>query len=408
MRREVKKPNGVLYLIVYLLIYPVLKLVFRLKVDRGAYRPPRGSFIAVSNHQSFMDFLLVMLTIYPRRLNAVTALKFFLYRPLDKLLPMMGCIPKKLFDPDTRSIKGIMAVLNRGDAVLLFPEGRCSVDGAYMGIHKSTGKLIKRLGAPVISCRIEGSYICMPFWRKGIRPGRVRVTLSNLFDAEKINALPEEELTRRLDERLGGDLEPAGSLGVYRARRLAQGLENILYYCPECEREFTLYTRGNAIACKACGFEGTMDRAARLHCARGDITSVHDWYKLQCVYERQFLHEAMAPVKTRAIVRMPLRAGKGVDPCGEGELWLDPRGWHYAGELLGEDVRLFFPIATVPALPFDPNDDFQIYAQGNFYMFTPVNKRASAKYATIGECAPWRFAEDAQMTCAQDGGFCAE
>ncbi len=405
MRKEVRKPNGVLYLLVYLLIYPVLKLVFRLKVDRRAYVPVKGPLIAVSNHQSFMDFLLTMLTIYPRRLNAVTALKFFLYRPLDKLLPIMGCIPKKLFDPDTRSIKGIMTVLNRGDSILLFPEGRCSVDGAYMGMHKSTGKLIKKLGVPVISCRIEGSYICMPFWRKGIHRGRVRVTLANLFSADDIKALTAEEITSGIDERLGGAKEPGGPLGVFRENRLMEGLENILYYCPECGREFTLRTRGNAISCTACGFTAAMDRTARLHCTRGDITSVHDWYKTQCVYERQFLHEKMTPIKTRVTVRMPMRPGKGVDACGEGELWLDPLGWHYEGELLGQDTKLFFPIDTVPALPFDPNDDFQIYSQGNFYMFTPENKRASAKYATIGECAHWRFAAETQMTPAYDSGF---
>ncbi len=404
MRKEVRKPNGILYFLVYILIYPVLKLVFRLKVDRSAYNPPKGPLVAVSNHQSFMDFLLAMLTIYPRRLNAVTALKFFLYRPLNVLLPIMGCIPKKLFDPDIRSIKGIMAVLNRGGSILLFPEGRCSVDGAYMGMHKSTGKLIKKLGAPVVSCRIEGSYTCMPFWRKGIRPGRVRVTLANLFSAGDIEALSAQEITARVDARLGGYKEPDG-LCVYRAKRLLEGLENILYYCPACEREFTLKTRGNAIYCDACGFEAAMDRAAKLHCAREDIASVHDWYKLQCIYERRFLHEAMTPIKTRVVVRMPLRAGKGVDECGQGELWLDPRGWHYEGELLGESAGLFFPIDTVPAMPFDPNDDFQIYAQGSFYMFTPENKRASAKYATIGECAYWRFASGAQMTPAHDSGF---
>ncbi len=97
---RIKRPNGLVYFLIYIFIYPVLKTFFRLKVDRSDYHPPKGAFIAICNHQSFLDFLLSMLTIYPRRLNPVTAKKFFLYRPLNRLLPFMGCIPKNLFDPD--------------------------------------------------------------------------------------------------------------------------------------------------------------------------------------------------------------------------------------------------------------------------------------------------------------------
>ena len=114
----------------------------------------------------------------------------------------------------------------------------------------------------------------------------------------------------------------------------------------------------------------------------------------------------MEPIKTPVIVRMPLRPGRGLEECGQGELLLDSKGWRYEGTLHDAQVQLVFPIDTVPAMPFDPKDDFQIYAHGNFYMFTPKgHAQACAKYATIGECAYWKFASTIQMTPGYDSGF---
>lgn len=407
---KVKRPNGVLYFIVYLLLYPLLKLMFRLEIDRRNYNPPKGPFLVVSNHSSFMDFLVVMLVFYPRRLNAVAAQKFFLYRPLNKLLPVMGCIPKNLFDPDVRAIKGIITVLRRGDRILLYPEGRCSTDGVYAGIHKSTGKLVKTLGAPVISCHIEGGYTCMPFWRKGIRLGRERVTLADLFSGEDIKKLSVDEINAAIDMRLSGiDTRPPDKLfRTFRSKRLAEGLQNIIYWCPKCGREFTLETKGNIIRCAACGNTAQMDRSARLISSPdSDIPeNVHLWYKEQSRYEMRKLSADMEPVIEQVTVRMPaVKAGDGMIQCGAGTLRLTPKGWYYDGELSGETVSLFFPIDSVPAIPFDPDDNFQIYANGSFYMFTPEQTQKCAKYAVLGECVYWRFASKNQMTPGWDNGL---
>jgi len=386
-----------------------MKLLFRLEVDRKKYDPPKGPFIVVSNHVSFMDFLLTMMTLYPRRFNAVAAQKFYFYKPLDKLLPMMGCIPKNLFDPDVRSIIRIKKVLNRGGRILLFPEGRCTVAGAYMGIHKSTGKLIKRLGVPVVSCHIEGAYTCMPFWRKGLRLGRERVTIANLFSQDDLNTLSVDEINSSIDKRLSGLETPPQrkEFCTFGTRRLAEGLHNILYWCPKCGKELTLETKGATIRCNACGNTAEIDKTARLIPKPGSIVpeSIQSWYREQSRYEAEKMHEGMDPVSTQVTIHMPIGSGKGLKPCGSGTITLKPDGWHYEGELSGEDVTLFFPIDTVPAIPFDPDDDFQIYSKGTYYAFVPDDGRLCSKFATIGECAYWRFAKRIQMTKSSDSGF---
>ncbi|MDR2035702.1 MAG: 1-acyl-sn-glycerol-3-phosphate acyltransferase [Coriobacteriales bacterium] len=422
----VNKPNGVVYCIAFLLVYPVLRILFRLQVDRSSYHPPKGPFILLANHQSFMDFLLVMLAAYPHRLNAVAAQRYFYYRPLNWLLPFMGAIPKVLFEPDLRAALAMRKVIKQGNRLLLFPEGRDTVHGPYMGMSKDTGKLIKTLKVPVLSCTIEGSYTCMPFWRKTFRRGRIRVTLANLFTEQDTQELVVDEINRRIDARLSGEKVggPSGAavqtghgshqkpLALFRAKKLAEGLENILYYCPVCQSEFTLETSGNAISCTVCGSGATMNSRAQLISPEGSNlpTTVADWYKAQVLFEKQFLAPGKDLVRDEVIVWMPQDKGRGFTVCGQGELRLTSKGWYYDGELLGERAQRYFALDTVPVVPFDPNSNIQICSQGSFYFFAPKNNpRASAKYATLGECAYWRFASSIKMTPGHSGfSECAE
>ena len=115
----------------------------------------------------------------------------------------------------------------------------------------------------------------------------------------------------------------------------------------------------------------------------------------------------MEPVSVEVNVRLPSDVpGGGMSDCGFGVITLEPKGWSYKGELKGEQVSLFFPIDTVPALPIDPDDVFQIYAHGTFYMFSPILKRKCIKYSVMGECAYWKFASPVQLTPRKDSGFC--
>jgi len=410
---KIRKPNGFLYFVFFALIFPVMKLMFRLKVDRSGFSPPDGPFVVLCNHASFMDFVTVMISLYPRKLNAVVAQKYFYYSPLDRFLPFMGCIPKTLFAPDPHSVMGILSVIKRGDNLLLFPEGRCTTGGGYMGIHKATAKLIKKLGVPVVSCFIEGAYTCMPFWRKGVRWGRQRASFATLFTAEDTQRLSADEINSLIDKRLSGSDRATAPerLHVNVEKNLVIGLENILYICPKCEAEFSLETFGNTIRCMVCGNAAVMDRFTRLSPVGDGICppTVRDWNALQFSIEWKrlgFLSADDEIFRTSVFVRMNARPAKGLEICGQGMLVLTGLGWTYTGELFGETVKLFFPLESVPGIPFDPNDNFQIYAGGTIHAFRPVEgAQFCVKYATVGECAYWRFSPSIQVTPVHDSGL---
>jgi hypothetical protein len=191
------------------------------------------------------------------------------------------------------------------------------------------------------------------------------------------------------------------------ARRLAEGLQNILYWCPCCGDEFNMDTEGCLIRCGTCGNAAEIDRYMALNPMPGSIApeNIHAWYREQARHESRQLNNKM-DISTRVDVRLPSDVpGGGMKTCGSGTIRLDLKGWHYDGILKGEQVSIFFPIETVPALPIDPNDVFQIYANGTFYMFATEDRRKCIKYSVIGECAYQRFVSPNQMIPRKDSGF---
>jgi len=409
---KVKKPNRFIYFTAYGMVYPLLKILFRLEVNRKFFDLPKGPFILLANHSTMLDFLFTMLPLFPkRRVNAVTAQKFFLHKPLHKALPAMGCIPKKMFDPDVRSIVGIKNVLKRGGCVLLFPEGRITNSMAYAGMHKSTGKLLKKLGVPVVSCFIEGGDVCIPHWRRGFRLGKIRVTYRNLFSADDLSSLSVSEINAAVDARLSGAQGGVPARKPYktlRAKKLAEGLSRILYYCPRCECEFTLETKGNTITCKSCGYSASMDRQGLLTPVdgSGDGEHVSVWFAKQTRFEMRSLDEDKLPIIDKVTVRTPSsKPGDGTIVSGAGIMTIDRSGWQFDGELHGEKTTLFFPVESVPALSYSHHDSYQIYFGGDYYTFAPDDPKKCIKYVVLAECLHRKFANDPLMTAGVNSGF---
>jgi len=410
---KVKKPNAILYFLVYILIYPFLKVCLGLKVDRKGFKLPKGAYIVLSNHFTMVDFLIVMLAFYPRRLNAVTAQKYFLTKPLYNFLHTMGCIPKNMFDPDVRSIIGMKTVLNRGDGILLFPEGRCSTSQQYVGMHKSTGKLIKKFGLPVISCYLEGAPVCIPHWRKGFRCGRTRVTYKNLFSVEDTQALSIDEINAAIDARLSGvegavPIPEGKPFQTFSSKRLAEGLHMILYFCPKCKMEFTMETEDCTIRCTACGNEAIMDREAKLIPTPGSVmeSEIPLWFRDQVRHEMQSLSEDMESIIVNVKVQTPVpEPGGGMEESGFGTMTLDLKGWQFDGELYGEQISKLFPLETIPAMSYDHYDNFQIYYGGDFFKFIPEDVRKCLKYVIMTECMYWKFAPNVMMTPGKNSGY---
>jgi hypothetical protein len=160
-------------------------------------------------------------------------------------------------------------------------------------------------------------------------------------------------------------------------------------------------TKGNDVRCNNCGSTATMNRYAQLtsQSASALPKSIQEWSGLQIENDMKSLTGVNLPITIPVNLEIFSLKTKEIESTGSGELKLDQEGWHFDGLLNGEEAHIFFPIDSVPALPFDPMINFQIYGYGKYHAFKPYNNlKACIKYSNLGECAYQLFASEAMIT----------
>lgn len=161
------------YLMAKAIMYPVLRLYFRVAV-RGRERLPRkGAFLLAANHFSFSDPVLLG-TMLPRRLWFVMAEDQFEKPLLRSFSRLMDVVPVKVGAAFRLGpIRKCLRVLRRGHVIAIFPEGRRSPTGTLLSPMPGVGVLAARAGVPVIPVAIAGTREAHPVGRRFPRPGKV-------------------------------------------------------------------------------------------------------------------------------------------------------------------------------------------------------------------------------------------
>ena len=82
----------------------------------------------IANHGSFFDMYYACQYLYPKR-GAIIGNRFYLRGKLaSRITKQIGVIPKKLFVADLETIKMTIKSAKEGNSIILFPEGRLSVE----------------------------------------------------------------------------------------------------------------------------------------------------------------------------------------------------------------------------------------------------------------------------------------
>ena len=164
--------NPFLYWTVRAILVPFFLLYFRMQRIGREHLPRRGPLLLASNHRSFLDpFVIGMLVRRPVYYMAKREL--FEKRWQAWVLNALGAFPVDRGAGDGAAMVTARAILERGDCVVIFPEGTRVRPGPLGKPRRGIGRLALETGAPVAPIAVIGTEDVRRGWR--IRPRKVRI-----------------------------------------------------------------------------------------------------------------------------------------------------------------------------------------------------------------------------------------
>lgn len=162
--------NPVLYRLVRAVLLPFFLLYFRLDRLGREHIPPSGPVLLAANHRSFLDpFVIGALT--KRPVYYIAKRELFERRWQAWLLNSLGAFPVDRGAGDEHAMDTARAILQRGDCVVIFPEGTRVRPGPLGHPHRGVGRLALQTGARVVPIAVMGTEDVRRGWR--IRPRKV-------------------------------------------------------------------------------------------------------------------------------------------------------------------------------------------------------------------------------------------
>ena len=350
-------------------------------------------FVLVCNHPSGYDNLYVVDSLYPTHtINFISNRYYYFNKSLGKWLIKIGCIPKSLFSADMESLKNCMRIVKEGGNLGIMADVRLSMYGQTEDVPETTAKFLKKLGLPVYVMHFDGSYLVKPKWAYDVRKGIIEINCFELFDAQTLSTADADEVNKKMREAIYYDdfewLKKHPEI-TYKSKKMAEGLENILYKCPHCGKEFTLKSKKNKFFCESCGYTVTMDNRYNFVAEQGKplyYENLRDWFLAQKAEIAEQIksddYELTCPVTLK---KRSLDNKSFLREAGRGICTLNHNGLTYVGTADGEQREYHWDSAEIYALCYAKGKCFQYYTGNDYFAFFPDNALLSIKYYIASE-----------------------
>ncbi|HEU5311532.1 MAG TPA: (d)CMP kinase [Candidatus Eisenbacteria bacterium] len=153
------------------------RLFLRIRITGREHIPLRGPLIVACNHISFWDPPLVG-SLFPRVLAFLAKEELFQNKLFGALIAGYNSIPIPRGPRARSALRGAEGVLDRGGAVLIFPEGTRSKTASFLPPRAGISHLAAVSHAPVLPARIKGS---RQIRRSMLRKVEIRITFGSMM-----------------------------------------------------------------------------------------------------------------------------------------------------------------------------------------------------------------------------------
>jgi 1-acyl-sn-glycerol-3-phosphate acyltransferase len=187
----------------YVFLGPLLRLLFRPRIEGLENVPEEGAAIVAGNHLSFSDHFL-MPAILRRRITFLAKAEYFTGpglkgRLIAAFFRSAGQIPvdRSGGRAGQAAIDEGLGVLGRGELLGIYPEGTRSHDGRLYKGRVGVAKMALKAQVPVIPCAMIGTYEVQPTGRRLPRIRPVTIRFGEPLDFSRFAGMDEERYVVR-------------------------------------------------------------------------------------------------------------------------------------------------------------------------------------------------------------------
>ena len=165
------------WLMKFVLLGPVLRLLYRPKASGLENIPVDGPAIIAANHQSFLDDFLLPLVVPKRKMVFLAKAEYFDKWYLRWFFKAANVIPVRRESKSAAedALRAGVRALREGQLVGIFPEGTRSPDGRLYRGKTGVARMALEARVPVIPAALIGTFELMPYNRKIPKAGRAEV-----------------------------------------------------------------------------------------------------------------------------------------------------------------------------------------------------------------------------------------
>ena len=191
------------HLLKHVLLGPLLRLLFRPRIEGLENIPPEGAAIIAGNHLSFSDHFL-MPAILKRRITFLAKAEYFTGPGIKGRLTAAffrsaGQIPvdRSGKDAGKAALREGLGVLAKDELLGIYPEGTRSHDGRLYKGKVGVAAMALGAGVPVVPCAMVGTFEIQPPGQKIPKVRRVTIRFGAPLDFSRYAGMEGERAVLR-------------------------------------------------------------------------------------------------------------------------------------------------------------------------------------------------------------------
>lgn len=182
----------------------------RVQVEGLEHLDPHQSYLFLSNHQSMLD-ILVLLVHLPRTPAFLIKRELFRLPVFNPGLYWIDCVPvdRSHRERAIESVHRAAAALRRGIDFVAYPEGTRTRTGQLQPFKKGPFYMAIEAGVPIVPITVAGAFALMPKGPIRCRPGTIRLVFHPPVPVEGYTAETLDELIARVRQAIASALDEA-------------------------------------------------------------------------------------------------------------------------------------------------------------------------------------------------------